>query len=183
MRKDTPFPIYEREKIELCKFLYNAWMNGWLDEYSNDHFLIKAIEGRLTTFIGKEQLTENNITFQSITREGKYIDSTGEEFDFNFSFCINFSNRMQYLANSFGKENIKRFIVNQMSAGKQNYKEDTFFEALSEVSILSFYASRMNWFSMIYEPNVIIGKNSKNPEAKFIGDMYCSGAMSIFSTK
>lgn len=173
MRSETPFPIIGEEKIELCSFLYNAWTSGWLDEYSDEHFLIKAIENRLTTFVGKEQLIENNISYQAITKDGTYIDSTGAIFDFNFSFCINFSKHMQFLANKFGMENIKSFLTNQMSAGKKKYKEDAFFEALSEVSILSFYASRFDWTQTIYEPPVVAGINSKNPEARFIGDIYC----------
>ena len=34
---------------------------GGMDEYSDNHFLIKAIENRLETFVGKEQLIENDL--------------------------------------------------------------------------------------------------------------------------
>lgn len=119
-----------------------------MDEYSDNHFLIKAIENRLETFAGKEQLIENDLNMQGI------IDFHGNAnmVDFNRNFCINFSNRMQFLVQKFGKNPIKHFMTDQMSAGKKHYKEDTFFQALSEVSVLSFYASTLHWFQMTYEP-------------------------------
>jgi hypothetical protein len=167
MRRETTFPI--KGNIKLCNFLNAAWTNGWLDEYSDDHFLIKAIENRLTTFVGKEQLIENDINQQGIINADGSINATA----FNLNFCINFSRRMQFLAQKFGDENIKTFITNQMSAGKQHYKEDAFFEALSEVSILSFYVASCDWRQAIYEPPVIAGVNNKNPEARFIGSIHC----------
>ena len=48
MRHDIPFPIHN--DYEICHYLKNIWECGWLDEYSDEHFLIKAIENRLTTF-------------------------------------------------------------------------------------------------------------------------------------
>lgn len=173
MRRNLPFPL--KGYIKLCGFLHTAWTQGWLDEYSDDHFLIKAIENRLETFVGKEQLIENDINQQGI------IDLNGNNniSSFNINFCINFSNRMQFLIQEFGAENIKSFITNQMSAGKQHYKEDTFFEALSEVSILSFYATRWHWEKVIYEPAVIAGVNNKNPEARFIGSINCKSDSGI----
>lgn len=167
MRREKIFPL--EEFIELCGFLHKAWTNGWLDEYSDDHFLIKAIENRLITFVGKEQLIENDINQQGIINSDGSINTTA----FSLNFCINFSRHMQFLAQIFGEESIKSFITSQMSAGKQHYKEDTFFEALSEVSILSFYAARCKWKQVIYEPPVIVGDNKKNPEARFIGSLYC----------
>lgn len=167
MRRETTFPI--KGNIKLCSFLNTAWTNGWLDEYSDNHFLIKAIENRLSTFVGKEQLIENEINQQGIINADGSINATA----FSLNFCINFSRRMQFLAQKFGDENIKGFMINQMSAGKQHYKEDAFFEALSEVSILSFYAARCDWKQTIYEPPVIAGVINKNPEARFIGPILC----------
>lgn len=169
MRSDMLFPIKGEQNILLCSFLNTAWTRGWLNEYSNDHYLIKAIENRLTTFIGREQLIENNINQQGMVNSDGDINTTA----FNFNFCINFSQRMQFLIKRFGEDGIRSFITNQMSAGKKNYKEDTFFEALSEVSILTFYAPRCNWFQAIYEPPVINGINNKNPEARFVGNIQC----------
>jgi len=167
MRRDKPFPLINY--TILCNFLEMAWTEGWLDEYSNDHFLIKAIENRLENFVGKNQLIENDINIQGIINTDRSINTAS----FNLNFCINFSGRLQFLAQKFGTEKIKTFITDQMSAGKHHYKEDTFFEALSEVSILSYYAARYNWSKAIYEPPIIEGVNKKNPEARFIGSFYC----------
>lgn len=165
MRSKTPFPINNK----LCDFLHMAWTNGWLDEYSNEHFLIKAIENRLSTFVGKEQLIENNIDLLNMV----YADGNINTTIFNLNFCINFSQRLQYMMRQFGEKNIKSFIENQLSAGKKHYKEDAFFQALSEISILSFYVSLRIWDQIIYEPSVAPGDNKKNPEAKFIGSVLC----------
>lgn len=168
MRRKTPFPIKGNIK-EHCSFLNNAWTNGWLDEYSDDHFLIKALENRLETFVGKQQLIENDINLYGTIKADGDFDTNA----FNINFCINFSRRMQFLTQVFGDENIRNFITNQMSAGKQHYKEDAFFEALSEVSILSFYATRCDWSHAIYEPPVFSGVDKRNPEAKFVGSIHC----------
>lgn len=167
MRREKPFPI--KAGVELCEFLNGAWTRGWLDEYAEGHFLIQAIENRLITFVGKEQLINNNINQQGLVNPDGSINKTG----FNLNFCINFSRQLQFLAVVFGTKNIQNFITDQMSAGKQHYNEDTFFESLSEVSILSFYARRCKWDQAIYEPPVIAGVNEKNPEARFIGPISC----------
>lgn len=167
MRHNTPFPI--RNTANLCSFLQHAWTNGWLDEYSDEHFLIKAIENRLTTFVCREQLIENNINQQGIINPDGSVNTSA----FNLNFCINFSGRLQFLTKTFGINNVVRFMTDQMSAGKRRYKENTFFEALSEISILSFYASRFSWMEAFYEPPVVSGVNNKNPEARFVGPLCC----------
>ena len=73
----------------------------------------------------------------------------------------------------FGERQIKTFISDQLSAGKKNYSEDTFFQALSEVSILHFYLFRFRWEKAEYEPPVSKHENNKNPEAKLIGRINC----------
>lgn len=167
MRREKRFPI----DIELCSYLKSAWENGWLDEYSDDHFLIKAIENRLNHFVAIDQLINNNINFiDMVTPSGK-INSQ----HFNLNFCINFSRRLNGLSLAFGEVAIKRFIADQLSAGKQSYNEDTFFQALSEVSILSFFTSLRNWDKASYEPPAIDGANDKNPEASFCGTFKCNG--------
>lgn len=163
MRQDSNFPL--KENI-LLDFLCSAWKNGWLDDYSDDHFLIKAIENRLGDFVGKTQLIGNEINQQGIVNPDGSINTTA----FSYNFCVNFSTHMQALAQTFGIENIKKFMTHQMSAGKQNYNEDSFFQALSEVSILCFYA-RHDWTQALYEPPVIKGISSKNPEARFIKEI------------
>lgn len=160
IRHETRFPI--KVDTELCKFLYKAWTAGWLDEYSNDHFLIKAIEGRIESFVGIEQLKENGINICGVVHENGFVDLK----TFCFNFCINFSMKMSFWENHFGEANVKRFVMDQLSAGKKAYNEDTFFQALSEVSVLSFFASRCKWDEILYEPPVN-SESKKNPEARF----------------
>ena len=148
----------------LTSFLENVWNAGWFDEYSENHFLIKAIYCNLSDFIGETQFVNNNLNISGVLDDNTNVDYDG----FCTSFCINFSQRMGNLAGIFGNRNIERYIKDKLSAGKNNYDENIFFEALSEFSILSFYASQ-EWLSVEYEPTSIAGKNKKNPEAKFVG--------------
>ena len=166
MRSQRPFPI-EGYGI-LCSFLKTAWTEGWLDEYSEEHFLIKAIENRLESFVGKEQLVENDLNLQGMILQDGSVDTAA----FNRNFCLNFSNRMRFLTEKFGKEQIRRFMTDQMSAGKANYKEDAFFQAMSEVSVLSFYTGMLPRFQAVYEPPVDEGCR-KNPEASLTGTLRC----------
>ncbi len=160
MRKDTNFPLADIPPLE---FLRSAWENGWLDEYSDDHFLIKAIENRIDDFVGKQQLVGNELNQYGFVRPDGSVDLEG----FGFNFCINFSAHMTLLKQLFGSDNIGRFMMDQMSAGKKNYSEDTFFQAMSEVSVLGFLAQN-HWTQALYEPPVDKGRNNKNPEARFI---------------
>lgn len=52
----------------------------------------------------------------------------------------------------FGEEKIKKCIKNQLSAGKSSYDRDMFFQALSEIEILSFYCGRIKWTEALYAP-------------------------------
>ena len=97
MRSQLLFPLKGYET--LCSFLNTAWIEGWMDEYSDNHFLIKVIENRLETFVGKEQLIENDLNMQGIID----FDGNADMVNFNRNFCINFSNRMQLLVQKFGK--------------------------------------------------------------------------------
>lgn len=165
MRHERPFPIHN--DYEICDYLKSIWEYGWLDEYSDDHFLIKAIENRLTMFIGYTQMINNDPNLHGLIKAKGIIDNKS----FSQNFCMNLSMRLAYLNNVFGKEHIERFVKDQLSAGKQNYSEDTFFEALSEVSVLYFYAYRYNWEEALYEPPIGKQNSSKNPEASFVGEL------------
>lgn len=161
-RKDKHFPAH-LDKI-ICSYLKNIWEKGWLDDYSEEHFLIKAIENKLTDFIWYKQFINNNLhaMYSVLSTDGK-IDY--ERFSTNF--CFNFSCRLQGMSKIFGEEKIKKFIIDQLSAGKQNYKEDSFFQAFSEIEVLTFFHRGFDWEDVSYEP--AIGINGENPEAYFIG--------------
>lgn len=46
-RSDKQYPLLG---LDLAGGLQQAWEEGWLDEYSDNHFLIKAIEKRLDEY-------------------------------------------------------------------------------------------------------------------------------------
>lgn len=169
MRHDIPFPIHN--DYEICHYLKNIWECGWLDEYSDEHFLIKAIENRLTTFVGYTQMLNNEPNLHGVIKAKGIIDND----TFNSNFCMNLSGRLACLESLFGSDHMERFIKDQLSAGKQNYNEDTFFEAVSEVSVLYFYTFRSRWKQALYEPPIGKSKLSKNPEARFIGELSLNG--------
>lgn len=128
---------------------------GWFDEYSNSHFLIKAIKGKMDYFQGKEHLI---------------IDRSywGEDGTNATTFLMNFSIKFQILKDAFPAKDIEGFVKNQMSAGKKNYQEDQFIRALSEIHVLIFMIGfgPGEFKEALYEPP--IGNNKKNPEARLI---------------
>ncbi len=164
LRRNTTFP--KRLSIELCSFLRKIWEEGWLDDYSNNHFLIMALENRLVKFSWIEQFLNNNVNcyFNFISKDG-IIDYEA----FSYNFCINFSQKLQAMYYMFGAHNIEKFIIDQLSAGKVNYDENLFFQALSEIEVLTFFHRGFGWSEIKYEPH--IGQNGANPEAYFIGDL------------
>ena len=54
-RSQHDFPA---KRIDITGFLNHCWTEGWFDEYSNDHFLIKAIEDRVSDLECKTQMIE-----------------------------------------------------------------------------------------------------------------------------
>lgn len=146
-RSETTYPLMG---IDLAGGLKNAWEKGWLDEFSNDHFLIKAIEKRLEKYPELFTFSVQQMPLYQITIN-----------NFQENFCINFSFKLKKLIDLFGECNMHRFFTDQLSAGKRNYDEDQFFRAMSEVSVLSFFASRAE--SGEYEPQT---NGEKNPEAR-----------------
>lgn len=155
MRHDIISPL----KDDLfCGFLNKLWNDGWLDSYSDNHFLIRAMNNNIDSFAGRTQLEANNA---NLFNYGKKI---------GYNFAVNFSNKLSHLYNVFGEDEIRKFVIDQLSAGKDNYDEDQFFRALSEVEVLQFYSTFVYSANKIcrYEPS--LGENGRNPEARFIYD-------------
>lgn len=152
-RSEVCFPI--KEDNILLDFLRRIWKEGWLDEYSDKHFLIRAIENRLTDFLGKQQAYRDNTILYPVINDD----------NFTMNFLINFSFKMNGLCNVFSEKDIKKFVMDQLSAGKNHYNEEQFFRALSEISVLSFFCSITKWRDKIYEPKI---NGKKNPEVRFI---------------
>lgn len=69
-RSQTKFPLQADIFLE---FLKNMWEQGWLDDYSDDHFLIKAIENRLTDFWGKQQAYLDNTVVFPVINEKNFV--------------------------------------------------------------------------------------------------------------
>lgn len=164
------FPISCSGEPDVFGFLCKAIKLGWFKNYPKNHFLIKAIEGRLENFIGLEQSISNDLNLYDTVS----VDGTYNQKEFCQNFCMNFSTRMSCLEATFGEKAMKEFFTGQMAARNRDvYDEDTFFEALSEVSILSFYAGRKKWEHAEYEPPAEKGVRNSNPEAKFQGIVNC----------
>ena len=159
-RSECPFPFSGNY---CASFIENAWYCGWLNDYSNEHFLIKAINNQLTRIEWEQQLLCNNVYSSSTT-----ISSNGkvDYKKFSLNFVINLSMKLSAMNITFGENKIKKFIEDQLSAGKSSYDNDKFFQALSEIEILSFYCRQTGGNKATYEPP--IGMNGANPEAQFI---------------
>ena len=152
-RSESEFP-YEDDTI-IFKFIKDMWKDGWLDEFSDENFLIRAMENRLSDFLGKQQAYRDNTLLYPIIDERNFVPT----------FLMNFSTKMMGLCNIFGEEEIKKFVLNQLSAGKSNYSEEQFFRALSEISVITYFCSSGYWKDKIYEPHL---NGKKNPEVRLV---------------
>ena len=141
---------------------------NYLKDYSNNHFIIRAImddkeeiKARLSQF---QPIPINNISFTGpgnpvISQQRGLFDCSPDNFTLNSAKVI------EFLHNFFGSA-FDGFIREQLAAGKKNYTDEKFFQAMSEVHLLSFLATCVGKVkNKIYEPR--IGNNGKNPEACF----------------
>ncbi len=138
------------------------WKTGCFDDYSADHFLIRLFYNGVESIEWKEQLINNNCNsmYAPIKNGGIDYETLSE------NFLINLGTKLSLLEKNFGEASIGDFIKGQMAAGKTNYDKDQFFQALSEIEILSFFLSIFyGWTDKKYEPG--IGPNGSNPEATF----------------
>lgn len=147
-RSSSPFPLTGL----FCDCMENFWNDGVFDEYSDDHFLIRAIY-------------QDDIYFQNLFIEKNYRTQFSESFGINF--IMNLNSRINFLCKHFGKDKIANFLRNQFSAGKQNYSEKTFFEALAEIHVLAHFLAftAFSVTSAEYEPCLVENSNH-NPEAR-----------------
>lgn len=132
-------------------YLKKIWEQGWLDEYSDKHFLIRVLKN-------DNQFLKSLFDGSKYTYDGVY--SVNCE-----TFLINFNFRLLEMSLHFGEEKIENFIKNQLSAGKKHYNQNQFFQALSEIEVIRYFLAFGNSFekNCVYEPTV---NNSKcNPEA------------------
>lgn len=118
MRHEEVFPRENTFQFEFTKYM---WEQGWLDDFSEEHFLIKAIKNTLSDFKYIDYY-RNNISFISIS--GVNYNSIHDMNMFNDTFVTNFSFRLKTLYEFFGESKIKKFVKDQLSAGKSKYDEN-----------------------------------------------------------
>lgn len=111
--------------------LNKLWCDGAFDEFSDDHFMIHAFNDDIDFF---SRFFKNHY-IQTTFASAPYASLTS----FPGNFVVNLENAFMALVSLFGYDNIRRFVTDQLSAGKEKYDEKSFFEALSEVHILSFF--------------------------------------------
>ena len=61
--------LYPLAGTDLAGFLTHAWSEGWLDDYSKEHFLIKAIEGKLENQQCLKHYNANNAGLYHLTKD------------------------------------------------------------------------------------------------------------------
>ena len=124
--------------------LYRLWKDGAFDEYSDDHFMMRAFNEDIEFF--RRFFEDHYIQMTAASAPYSSIDS------FPGNFVVNLENSFRALVSYFGYDNIRRFVTDQLSAGKEKYDEELFFEALSEIHILSFFCKFGGMASVASEP-------------------------------
>lgn len=145
----------------LCPTLKKFWKKGVFDEYSDEHYLICAMNANITK-IAIASLQRNNAKLKESCYDVQSLRS------FATNFVINFGSKFEGLCNYFGEIEMEKFMRNQFSAGKDNYDENLFWEALSEVHMLCYFIGLGPAFvrKAEYEPH--LGEGKTNPEARLI---------------
>ncbi len=134
----------------LTDTLKTMWEQGWLDEFSESHFLIRTIHSNLPEYRTKAQVSASS-------------PELFNDCDTPLNFIINFSSKFLHFANLCGSDNAERFVKDQLSAGKNNYSEDQFFAALHEIHVFT-YLTLCGKPSVDYEPKQGGYSGKKNPE-------------------
>lgn len=128
------------------------WDEGWLDDYSDNHFLIRAIHGDDKIYYNVCAYCKTALGLNNIQK------------NFAEMFCVNFITKFQQMIRLFGEKTMKDFVKNQLAAGKKHYNEGAFFQALTEVEMILFFSTfGPNIVECEYEPTT--GKGKHNPEA------------------
>lgn len=138
---------------KLSEYIYSLYDKGLMEDYSNSHFLIRAMKGDATIISDYVDLF--------------IVDFSKNQPNFATAFLINFSCKLKRCADVFTDKKIESFVKEQLSAGKTNYRDEIFFEALSEINVLFYFCNYVgNIKEALYEPKQ--GVNGANPEARFI---------------
>lgn len=150
MRSNTTYPL--DGNLELFQTTKEFWEKGLLDDYSEEHFLIRALNNDTAYFRNLFlRMHIHNIDYRS----------------FPWNFIANLNVKAKNLIHVFGARAIEEFFQNQFAAGKKHYQENQFFEALSEFYLLAYFANfgPAKITGARYEPHLV--NSTKNPEARF----------------
>lgn len=114
---------------------------------SKSQILIDAINNGLF-----DEYSENHLFFQ--------------ESEFSINMIYNLFTKISSLENIFSKKEIENIIKDKLSAGKDNYNEETLLQVLSELEIFFYYFiwQKTLLSDIKYEPKL---NHEKNPEISF----------------
>lgn len=142
----------EYDALNFTKQLYEQ---GLFESYSGNHFLIRALTGKLDYLNEYPHLAvPGSLTFDKETDTENFLN--------------NFSVKFKGFYDTFNEKDMKKFIGNQLAAGKKNYNENQFFRAISEINVINFVRCLGPGLKeAIYEPE-LNENNKKNPEVRLI---------------
>lgn len=145
----------DMKQYHLVDILLKMNEKGYFDEYSDEHFLIKALNGDIDYFNKYSHLIKGSIYYSN-----NQMNAT--------NFIFNFATKFNFFCNQLSEKDVERFVKDQLSAGKAKYKEERFFEAIAEVNVINFLMAfgPSHLKEAKYEPK--LGKNGSNPEARLI---------------
>lgn len=143
----------------LAKKIYDLKENGYLSEYSSEHIVIKAFNNEFSRF--------NNCPF-FFERELQVLEKSNSYHGLNF--LVNLSSKLTFFEKVFGEDSLLEFVTDQFAAGKDNYDEEQFFRALSELHVIDYLSQFVSLKTEgQYEPKLIEGSKT-NPEARLVFD-------------
>ncbi len=151
------FDLYNKEMNRIIEkvieYILTLKKSGLMDEYSDNHILIKAMRGEFDYFNKYPHLGSQDIFKKS-------------EMDLATTFLMNFSPKLQYISRIFNDADFSKFVKDQLSAGKDKYCEEQFFHAASEINILKYLSTHCGKLRQaLYEPRLC--ERNTNPEARF----------------
>lgn len=120
--------MINKNRNKLSEYIYSFYDKGIMKDYSDKHFLIRAMKGEIDIIQEYGHILSDS--FKRCQRP-----------DFSSSFLINFSNKLHRCSNVFSEESMCDFVRNQLAAGKEHYREESFFEALSEINVLFYFCN------------------------------------------
>lgn len=140
----------------LTEFIDGLRKRNLFDDYSKDHLINRAYINEFDHFKNYSCFMEEHNPILNLNTGYECLPQ---------NFLANLSLRLMQFYRIFDEKQADEFLKNQMAAGKDNYDEEQFIRALSEVHVLDYICSYSGEIvDRKYEPRLIAGKNT-NPEA------------------